>query len=108
LEDDMAKAALEAKSTPTAQAIRRQRIEALIAQRASELFARLAPLVGFSFNHELSAIDVELQSWPGHGWTPEVYDEVETLITDFAGELAAEDPQGAELLRGRTFARHFH
>ena len=37
-----------------------------------------------------------------------LYDEVRTLITDFAAELAAEDPQGDELLRGRTFARHLH
>ena len=104
----MTKEAFGTKSTPAAQVMRRQRTEAFIAQRTSELFARLTSLVAFSFDQELSAIDVELHAWPGHGWAPEVYDEVESLIVDFAAELAAEDPHGAELLRGRTFARHFH
>jgi hypothetical protein len=101
MEDGMA---LETKAlSPRAQ--ERERTEALIVARTSELFDRLPPLLGFSFDEELSACEVELQRWPGHTWDAEIYDEVRSLITDFAIELAAEDPQGDELLRGRTFAR---
>jgi hypothetical protein len=109
MEDAMAKPTLEAKTLPPSrQAGQRERAEALIADRTRDLFERLTPLLGFSFDEELSAVEVELQRWPGHAWSREVYDELESLITDFAVELAAEDPQGAELLRGRTFARNLH
>ena len=94
--------------SPRVQEIERERSEALIAARTKELFDRLPPLLGFSFDEALCACEVELQRWPGHAWSRDVYDEVRTLITDFAAELAAEDPQGDELLRGRTFARHLH
>jgi hypothetical protein len=88
------------------QAVERERAEALIAARTRELFDRMPPLLGFSFDEDLAACEVELQRWPGHTWGRDVYDEVRALITDFAVELAAEDPQGDELLRGRTFARN--
>jgi hypothetical protein len=103
----MAKAALEAKSThPPAGG--GGRAEALIAKRTQEIFDRLPPLLGFSFDEALSGVDVELQRWPGHAWSDEVYDDVEALIIDFASELAAEHAYGGELLRGRTFARNLH
>ena len=89
-------------------ALGRSRSEALLAARTQELFDRMPPLLGFSFDEELHACEVELQPWPGHNWSRDVYDEVRVLITDFAAELAAEDPQGDELLRGRTFARNLH
>jgi hypothetical protein len=96
--------ALETKAlSPRAQ--ERSRAEALIAVRTRDLFDRMPPLLGFSFDEELAACEVELQRWPGHTWSRDIYDEVRVLITDFAIELAAEDPQGEELLRGRTFAR---
>lgn len=101
--------ALETKALSTqSQAIARGRTEALIATRTRELFDSMPALVGFSFDQELAAFDVELQRWPGHSWGRDIYDEVRVLITDFAAELAAEDPQGEELLRGRTFARNLH
>ena len=103
----MPKAALEAKSTRP-QGLGSERAEALVAKRAQELFDRLPPLLGFSFDEALSGVDVELQRWPGHAWSDEVYDEVEAFIIDFASELAAEHPHGGGLLRGRTFARHVH
>src|SRR6267378_1550300 len=102
MEDGMA---LETKALSPC-APERSRAEALIAARTQELFGRMPPLLGFSFDEELVAHDVELQRWPGHTWSRDVYDEVRVLITDFAIELAAEDPQGEELLRGRTFARN--
>jgi hypothetical protein len=103
----MAKPTLEAKTLPPSRhGGERERSEALIADRTRELFDRLSPLLGFSFDEELAAVEVELQRWPGHSWSREVYDELESLISDFAVEIAAEDPQGAELLRGRTFARN--
>jgi hypothetical protein len=99
--------ALETKAlSPRTQ--ERSRAEALIAARTRELFDRMPPLLGFSFDEELAACEVELQPWPGHTWSRDVYDEVRVLITDFAAELAAADPQGEELLRGRTFARNLH
>lgn len=101
--------ALETKTlSPQSQAIARERSQALITARTQELFDRMPVLLGFSFDEELSAFDVELQPWPGHTWSRDIYDEVRVLITDFAAELAAEDPQGEELLRGRTFARRLH
>ena len=103
----MSKPALEAKaSSPSRQASQREQTEALIAARSSELFERLWPLLAFYFDEDLTAVEVELQRWPGHTWSPEVYDELESLIIDLVVELAAVDPQGAELLRGRTFARN--
>ncbi|HSU76916.1 MAG TPA: hypothetical protein VLI89_07580 [Burkholderiales bacterium] len=99
--------ALETKTLSSqSQAIARERTEALIAARTRELFDRMPALLGFSFDEELAACDVELQRWPGHSWGRDIYDEVRVLITDFAAELAAEDPQGEELLRARTFARN--
>jgi len=103
----MAKAALEAKSTRP-QGLGSERAEALIAKRAQELFDRLPPLLGFSFDETLSGVDVELQRWPGHAWSDDVYGDIEALIIEFASELAAAHPHGGERLRGRTFARHFH
>ena len=99
---------METKALSTqSQAIARERTEALITARTLELFDRMPPLLGFSFDEELAACDVELQRWPGHTWGRDIYDEVRVLITDFAIELAAEDPHGEEMLRGRTFARNF-
>jgi len=92
--------------SPQSQTIERERTEALIAVRTEELFDRMPALLGFSFDEELAACDVELQRWPGHTWSRDVYEEVRVLITDFAIELAAEDPQGEVLLRARTFARN--
>jgi len=103
----MAKAAMEAKSTRP-QRLGSERAEALIAKRAQELFDRLPAVLGFSFDLELSGVDVELQRWPGHAWSDDVFDEVEAFIIEFASELAAEHPRGGELLRGRTFARNLH
>ena len=99
--------ALETKALSSrSQAIARERSEALIAARTQELFDRMPPLLGFCFDEELAAFDVELQPWPGRTWSREIYDEVRVLINDFAAELAVEDPQGEEMLRGRTFARN--
>lgn len=101
--------ALETKAlSPQSQAIARERSEALIAARTQELFDRMPAVLGFSFDEELHACEVELQRWPGHTWSRDIYDEVRILITDFAAELGAEDPHGEDLLRGRTFARNLH
>lgn len=102
----MAKPTLEAKTLPPSrQANQRERAEAFIAVRTRELFERLSPLLAFSFDQDLTALEVELQRWPGHTWSREVYDEVEALISDLAAELVANHPQSVDLLRGRTFAR---
>lgn len=94
--------------SPQSQASARQRSEALIAARTRELFDGLPALLAFSYDTELAAYQVELQSWPGHTWGRDIYDEVRVLLGDFARELADEVVQGEELLRGRTFARHLH
>lgn len=78
--------------------------QALIATRTQELFDRVPWVLGFSFDESLSAVEVELARWPGCAWSAEVQAEVEDLITELAQDLAAEDPAGAEALRGRTFA----
>jgi hypothetical protein len=103
----MSKPTLEAKApSPSGQASQRERAEALIAVRTRELFERLWPLLGFSFDEDLTALEVELQRWPGHAWSREVYDEVEALLADLAAELVADHPHSVDLLRGRTFARN--
>ena len=102
----MAKPTLEAKTlAPSRQASQRQRAEALIAARTGELFEHLWPLLGFSFDEDLRAVDVELERWPGHAWSAELHDEVEAMISDLAAQLTADHPQSLDLLRGRTFAR---
>jgi hypothetical protein len=79
-----------------------------IGSRAQQLFDRVPLLLGFSFDQDLSAIQVELHPFPGHTWSRELLDDIQSLITEFAIELSAENPQGEELLRGRTFARRLH
>jgi len=76
-----------------------------IATRMREVFEAVPAIVGFAFDPELLAVEVELERWPGHTWSNEDCAEVEAHITNFALELIAEDPRGADALRGRTFAR---
>jgi hypothetical protein len=68
------------------------------------LFQRNPALCGFSVQADLSFSDVACH--PAlHG------EEARELIDDISGalrELAEEDPEAVELLRGRTLARSFH
>jgi hypothetical protein len=77
----------------------------LITSRMREVFDAVPAIVGFAFDPEFLAVEVELERWPGHTWSNEACAEVEAHITSFALELIADDPRGAEALRGRTFAR---
>jgi hypothetical protein len=68
------------------------------------LFQRNPALCGFAVQEDLSFSDIACH--PAlHG------DEARELIDDISGalrEIAEEDPEAAELLRGRTLARSFH
>ncbi|MFN2644043.1 MAG: hypothetical protein ABR570_03555 [Burkholderiales bacterium] len=105
----MAKATMNTEELAReAQATRRERAEALIASRVQQLFDGLPLLIGFSLDPHVSAVDVELHRFPGHAWSPELYEEVRAIIIDVVIELAAQDPQSERLIGGRTFARHLH
>jgi hypothetical protein len=83
---------------------RRERAEAIVEEHVDALFRRVPMLSGFSLRHDLEFADVSVDTWPGCGAGPELYQElVQTLA-----ELAEERPDAVELLRGRTFARALH
>ena len=76
-----------------------------ISARMREVFDAVPAIVGFAFDTQLLAVEVELERWPGHTWSAAACAEVEAEITNFALDLIADDPRSAEALRGRTFAR---
>jgi hypothetical protein len=71
----------------------------------NEIFAAWPELYGFSvgqFQGELCLADVAMDTWAVGS------DELASRIAIALAELIDEEPQAAELLRGRTFARTLH
>jgi hypothetical protein len=71
----------------------------------NEIFAAWPELYGFSvgqFNGELCLADVAMDTWVARS------EELPGHIAAALAELIDEEPQAAELLRGRTFARTLH
>jgi hypothetical protein len=84
------------------QEIRRERVEAVIEGRIDALFRRIPILCGFALEEDLQPTEVSVHTWPGYGPGEELYEDILTTLVD----LVEERPDAAELLRGRTFARH--
>jgi hypothetical protein len=84
------------------QEIRRERVEAVIDGRIGALFKRIPVLCGFSLLVDLQPAEVAVHSWPGYVAGEELYEDIVATIVD----IVEERPDAAELLRGRTFARH--
>jgi hypothetical protein len=84
------------------QEIRRERVEAVIDGRIGALFRRIPMLCGFSVQADLQPAEVSVHSWPGYVASEDLYSDIVAALAD----AIAERPDAAELLRGRTFARH--
>ena len=82
---------------------RRQHTEAIVARHLSELFQRLPMLAGFCLQPDLEVAELAM-TWPGFTAGPRLYDEVMQFLVD----LAEEQPEAMQLMRGRTFARAVH
>jgi len=83
----------------------RLRLEADLAARVAVLFGRCPALCGFSVD-EGDAVLLDLTCYP----TPD-QDRAEVIlgeVSQMVFELVDEQPEAAELLRGRTFARTVH
>ena len=81
----------------------RQHIEAIVARHLRELFKRLPMLSGFWLRSNLDA-EVSFFTWPDCSAGRHLYEEVMQTLVD----LAEENPEALQLMRGRTFARALH
>jgi hypothetical protein len=71
----------------------------------NEIFAAWPGLYGFSVGQlegELCLADIATDPWQGHS------EELPGQIAAALADLIDEQPEAAELLRGRTFARTLH
>lgn len=83
----------------------RLRLEADLAARVAALFGRYPALCGFSVQEdELVLSDLTCHPVPDRERAEAVLGEVAQVLL----ELVDEQPEAAELLRGRTFARTVH
>jgi hypothetical protein len=81
----------------------RQRTEAIVTRHVYELFQRLPMLCGFWLRPDLEVAELSV-TWPVYTAGPGVYEEVMQWLAD----LAEEQPEAMQLMRGRTFARAVH
>jgi len=83
---------------------RSKRLEVFRA-RLGVLFGRLPMLCGFHVSETLSLVEVTVDTWPGAadppGLVEYIYSELEDLVADRSDD-------GANFLRGKTFARALH
>jgi len=83
----------------------RQQLEAALAARIGDLFQRCPSLCGFSVPQvEGGVLDLTCFPTPYGERAEALLGEVSRMLL----ELEAEQPEAAELLPGRTFARAFH
>jgi phosphotransacetylase len=83
------------------------KIRSQLDQQVDSLFARCPELCGFSVrseNDELFVSDVGISP----RLSAEQYGEIFQDIARTLAEFLEEEPEGSELLRGRTFARTLH
>lgn len=83
----------------------RLRLEADLAARVAALFGRCPALCGFSVQESDLALST-LTCYPL--LDRERADAVLSEVAEMLFELVDEEPEAAELLRGRTFARTLH
>ena len=82
---------------------RRQHSERIVARHVRELFKRLPMLSGFWLRSNIDA-EVSFFTWPVCSAGRSLYEEVMHSLVD----LAEEDPEALQLMRGRAFARALH
>jgi hypothetical protein len=83
----------------------RQKFEAALAARVAVLFERCPALCGFSVQQgEPDLLDLTCYPTPDRERAELIFGEVSGMLF----ELVDEQPEAAQLLRGRTFARIFH
>jgi len=85
----------------------RQQLEADLAARIDALFGRCPTLCGFTVRQtdaEHGVLDLTCFPTPYGERAEQVFGEVKRMLV----ELETEQPEAAELLPGRTFARAFH
>jgi len=83
---------------------RRQHAEAIVARHVRQLFQRLPMLSGFWLHPALKVAELTVFTWPGYTAGRDLYEEVMQSLVD----LAEEDSEAVQLMRGRTFARAVH
>jgi hypothetical protein len=71
--------------------------------RVAEIFQRLPALGGFHVQHDLKIRELTLHTWPGADSSQAVAKELSRVLD----EMVEEQPDAADWLRGRTFARSF-
>lgn len=81
-----------------------ERLQADLAARVQGLFGRCPALCGFSLDGELFVADLACHPPLDGQRAAMVADEIAHALS----ELVDEEPEAAELIRGRTFARSLH
>jgi len=82
----------------------RQHAEAIVARHVRQLFQRLPMLSGFWLHPDLKVAELTVFTWPGYTAGRDLYEQVMQSLLD----LAEEDSEAVQLMRGRTFARAVH
>jgi hypothetical protein len=78
-----------------------QRAREIFEARMATLFHELPMLSGFYVQADLSVSELSIHTWPGWSASPRLAED----IGHFLQQIVDEQPDVAELLRGRTFAR---
>ena len=82
----------------------RQHSEAIVVRHVRQLFQRLPMLSGFWLHPDLKVAELTVFTWPGCTAGRDLYEEVTQSLV----ELAEEESEAVQLMRGRTFARAVH
>ncbi len=80
------------------------RLEADLEQSLAAVFRRYPPLCGFSLSSELRVEELACHPALDRRRAAVIAEDIVRALS----ELLAEEPEAAELIRGRTFARALH
>jgi hypothetical protein len=72
--------------------------------RIATLFEEVPFLSGFYVKPDLSVAELSVFTWQGWSVSPELGEDIGRFLRD----LVVDQPELAELIRGRTFARTLH
>lgn len=81
-----------------------ERLEADLAASVAEVFRRCPPLCGFTLDGELCVEQLACHPALDSQRAAVIAEEIVRALS----ELVDEEPEAAELIRGRTFARALH
>jgi hypothetical protein len=82
---------------------RHQRAREAFEARIATLFDEVPALSGFYVDPDLSVTELAVNTWEGWTASPELSEDIGRFLRD----LVEDQPEIAELVRGRTFARSF-